>query len=498
MDEEKVVAPAAEVEAEAESVAAAAADQDETAPEPEKPSKDFLDKTWDFFASVPVAVVLLFLIAAASIGGTLIPQEGLYSDWRTPSEFYPYRYGEFWGNFLYKTGMTRMYTSWWFLSMLFMVGASLVVCSLERFVPLWRAVQRPNPAPPASFVKHLKNRFDYRSKESDPIASLEQALKAARYTVVRQGDRLYADKGRWGRWGPYVLHIGLIFVLAGGMMRAIPGAYVDTFIWVRDGAVVKVPETNWFVRNDKFTMETYENGQPKAYKTQATVIDDSKEVKQQLISMNEPLGYRWTELYQSSYKQELGLAVVTLVERSTGKAIGSFDLDLIQPESVYTVGDHKVKISEYFPEFGIENGKPVSRSSEVRNPGAVLEIITPDGKAYKNWYFVMYPEMEFDPTTPVKLTTTDMKITSTTGLKVKKDYGIPVIYFGLLILSLGACFTFYLAHKRYWALVDGDRVVVGGWTNRNHNSFQAEMAALATRLDPKTNPKLDVMEGEER
>jgi cytochrome c biogenesis protein len=494
--DEQVVNPAAEAEEEQASAAA----EETTAPEPEKPSKDFLDKTWDFFASVPVAVILLFIIAAASVGGTLIPQEGMYSDWRTPSEFYPFRYGPFWGNLLWKTGMTRMYTSWWFMSLLFMMGASLVICSLERFIPLWKAVQRPNIAPPASFVKHLKSSFEYKPVAgAEPLAPLAAALRAAHYKVVQKDDRIYADKGRWGRWGPYILHVGLIFILAGAMVRVFPGAYMDQFIWVRDGEIAKVPGANWFVRNDKFTLETYESGQPKAYKTNAVVIEaDGTESKEYTISMNLPLQHKWIELYQSSYKQEVGNAIVRLTDRAANKEIGTFEFDLHQPQPEYKVGAYTVKIIEYFPDFGLEGGKPVSRSSQINNPGAVLEIVGPDGKAYKNWYFVLYPEMEFDPTTPVKMGTVEVSERYTTGLKVKKDLGIPVIWFGLIVVSLSVCVTFYLPHRRYWALVEGGRVYVGGWTNRNQTSFGDEMNHIANRIDPKTNPLQTVMEGEER
>lgn len=470
------------------------------APEPEKPSKDFLDRTWDLFASVPVATVLIFLIAVASVGGSLIPQEGAYSDWRPPQEFYPARYGQFWGSFLYKTGMTRMYTSWWFLSLLYLLGGSLIICSIERFVPLWRAVQKPNLAPPSAFVRNLKNRFEYRSAVSaDPLAPLAQALQASRFFVVRAGDRLYADRGRWGRWGPYITHVGLILILVGAMIRVFPGAYMEQFVWVRDGDIVKVPGADWFIKNERFTVESYENGQPKSYKTDAVVLDAAgNAVKHQTISMNNPLHYRWVELYQSSYRQEPGKAKVRLTERQSGAEIGTFELDLYQPEPQYKVGAYTVKVNDYFPDFGLDDGKPVSRSSEVKNPGVVLEVSGPDGKAFKNWYFVMYPEMEFDPTTPVKVSTAEMTIAATTGLQVKKDMGIPVIWLGLLVTSLGVCLTFYVSHRRYWALVDGDRVLVGGWTNRNQGSFQSYTARLATLLDPTTNPQQDLAEGEER
>jgi cytochrome c biogenesis protein len=470
--------------------------------EPEQPTKGWLERTWDFFASVPVATVLIFIIAAASVTGTLIEQEGQYSSWQPPADYYPARYGPTMGSFLFKTGMTRMYGSWWFMTLLFMLGASLVICSLERFVPLWRAVQRPNTKPEAAFVKHLKNRFEYRPDKgvAAAIAPLFAALKSRRYFVVQEGDRLYADKGRWGRWGPYITHIGLLLILAGAMMRAIPGFYSDQFVWVRDGATVKVPGADWYVNNEKFTVEYYENGQPKSYKTLATVIDDGREVARQEISMNQPLWHDWVELYQSSYRQELGKIQVGFNERATGKAIGQVTMDLAALDPSYTMAGYRIDVKEYYPDFGLDgNGKPTTKSGDANNPGIVMDVTPPGGgKTFTVWYFVMYPEMEFDPNTPVQLKTLDMGVSSTTGLKVKKDLGVPVIYLGLLIVSLGVFATFYIAHRRYWALVEGGRVVVGGWTNRNLGSLRNEIEVLATALDPKTNPRKDPMEGEER
>lgn len=475
----------------------AAAGTPETAGRPER---SFLEQTWDFFASVPIAIVIIFLIAATSVAGSLIEQEGAYSSWQAPAQFYPERYGPVLGSLLYKTGLTRMYTSWWYLTLLFMLGASLVICSIERFVPLWKNVQRPNVAPEGGYIRHLKNRFSFRGAPGqDALASLAQLLRARRYKVVRQGDRLYADRGRWGRWGPYILHIGLIIILLGAMSRAIPGFYFDTAIWVRDGATVKVPNSDWYVKNEQFEAEFLDSGMPKFYKTHAVVIDGGNEVKRGAIAMNEPLSYRWVELYQSSYKQDPGSVKIALTDRQTKQELGTFEVDLFQPDASYVAGGYTIKVREYFPDFGLDDkGKPVSRSSEIKNPGFVLDLTAPNGKQSTIWYFVLYPQMEFDTTTPVRLETQDVTVVSTTGLKVKKDLGIPVIYLGLLITSLGAFLTFYLPHRRFWAMADGESVLVGGWTNRNQTSFQSEIARLATQLDPETNPYSNPMEDGER
>lgn len=468
--------------------------------EPPNRANRILEQTWDFFASVPVATVLLFTIALGSVVGTFITQEGQYSDWRPPAEFYPVRYGPVLGTFLYKTGMTRMYTSWWFLTLLFLLGASLVVCSLERFIPLWRSVQRPNPAPPVAFIKHLKYHLEFRPDGSEPpFTRLAQALRSHRYNLVLTDDRLYADKGRWGRWGPYITHIGLLAILVGAMMRAIPGAYFDQSIWVPDGATVKVPNANWYIQSERFVLETYEDETPKAYRTQAVVIDGGVPVKRYTISMNQPLFYKWIELYQSSFSQEFGAAQVAVSDRATDKVMGTLSLDLQAPAPSYTVDDYSIRVKEYFPDFGMDaGGKPITRSGQAQNPAFKLEVVPPGGEVYTTWYFVLYPEIEFHSQSPIRFTTVDAVLRSTTGLRVKKDLGIPVIYLGLLIVTLGVGSGLYLSHRRIWAAVDGGAVMIGGWTNRNHGGFRSEVAALAAHLDLHTNPYKDPMGGGER
>jgi len=466
-----------------------------------KPGKDLLDRTWDFFSSVRVATVLLFLIAVASIGGTLIEQEGMYSSSLPPEEFYPQRYGPVLGVLLLRTGMTHAYTSWWYLTLLFMIGASLVICSIERFVPLWRAVQQPNPAPDTGFVRRLKQQFAVPAASAEsPYAKLAEVLRARRYLVIEQDGRLYADKGRWGRWGPYITHIGLILILIGAGMRAVPGAYMEQFIWVKDGEIVKVPGTDFYVESLGFEAEFYETGQPKSYRTHARVIDaDGNVVKTHTISLNEPLSYSRVELYQSSYYTDPGKAQVAVIDRATGAEVGQITINLSQPEREYTAGEYRMAVLGYYPDFGLDaDGKPTTRSSRVTNPGMVLEVTPPDGEPFTTWFFPLYPSMEFDPSNPVKFSTLSIDPVSTSGLKVKKDLGIPVIYLGLVVITFGAFATFYIAHRRYWAFTEDGVVIVGGWTNRNQGSFERETRQIAHLLDPERYAVGDEMEGEER
>ncbi|KAF2290013.1 hypothetical protein GH714_040162 [Hevea brasiliensis] len=64
-----------------------------------------------------------------------------------------------------------------------------------------------------------------------------------------------------------------------------------------------------------------------------------------------------------------------------------------------------------------------------------------------------------------------------TGLQLKTDPGVPVVYAGFGALMLTTCIS-YLSHSQIWALQDGTAVVVGGKTNRAKAVFEDEVNRL--------------------
>lgn len=442
---------------------------------------DLLDRTWDFFASVPVATVMLFIVAAASVAGTLIEQEGTYSSWLPPAEYYPQRYGPVMGPLLMRLGLTHAYTSWWFLTLLAMVGTSLLVCSLQRGVPLYRAIHFPPVAPVSGFLRHLKYRLSVPAG-AEPLAATTAALRKLGYGVSRQGDRMLAEKGRWNRWGPYTLHLGLLLILLGALARAVPGWYTESTVWIKDGEIVRVPGADWFVRSEKFSAEFYPDGRPKLYATEAVLLDGGVE-KRHTIKINEPLEYKGVHLYQSSYNTTLGtveIIVRAAADDGEGKELGRFTMDMHQPEKEYRAGDLTLQLADYFPDFGLdERGKPATRSGNPVNPAVQFKVPNYDKPL---WFFVQFPDMVFDPKQPYHFTAGVMAPRNSTGLRVKTDRGLPAIWAGLFVISLGTILTFYLSHRRIWAMVENDRVLLAGQTNRDKMGFAREMRRLAAAL----------------
>src|SRR5690625_1556635 len=97
-----------------------------------------VDRIWTFFSSVKVGVWLIALTLIASILGTIFPQAMYIPEEapnRDPAVFYEDYYGII-GKIYYQLGLHEMYESWWYILLIALIGVSLVIASLDRFLPL--------------------------------------------------------------------------------------------------------------------------------------------------------------------------------------------------------------------------------------------------------------------------------------------------------------------------------------------------------------------------
>lgn len=93
-----------------------------------------------------------------------------------------------------------------------MIGASLVICSLDRVLPLYKALSRQQIRKHRRFLTRQKVVLVTKVAEDPEVwtARAVQPLKKQGYRVFTDGGALLAEKHRFSRWGPYVIHIGLI------------------------------------------------------------------------------------------------------------------------------------------------------------------------------------------------------------------------------------------------------------------------------------------------
>lgn len=455
-----------------------------------KSQPSFYDQFWRFFASVRLAIVLIFLIALAAVLGSLIQQEGAYPSTLPPEIYYPMEYGTY-GEIMYKLGLTRMYSSWWFLLLLVLFGINLIVCSIDRFVPLIKALRNPKVTRSRRFIS---SRQVYTQLLTDKPAeeALDIVLDRFRkegYKVLREGINGYADKGRWGRYGPYITHIGLLLLLVATLGMAVPGWYHDEFFWVAEGESVRVPHTDFVVRNDGFHVEFYDDGRPRLFQTDAVIIDAGEERLTHAIRVNEPLVYKRVNLLQASYEFSIGETSFELLRHAPGEeepvSLGLLTLDLQNPMPEYQISEETtVTVVNYLPDFAMDpNLGPVSKSPDPINPVFILQIQHGAEPAEPAILFLLQPDFVLPGLdSPYTFQLADVKIVARSGLISHKNLALPYIYTGLIITVFGVFLSFYLYHRRVWIRCEDGLIDIGAISNKHAFSLERELTRLVAAI----------------
>ncbi|UQZ81966.1 Cytochrome c biogenesis protein CcsB [Paenibacillus konkukensis] len=500
-----------------------------------------LDKVWNFFSSVKIAIYLIIITLLGAALGTIFTQESNFVNF-DPSTYYKDTYGTI-GEIYYQLGLSHTYQSWWFITLLLMLGTSLVVCSLDRVLPLYRALNKQQIRKHTNFI--LRQKVSYKGplptsgpscESADEAAKVwvEQAAEALRkqhYRVHTDGTALLAEKNRFSRWGPYINHIGLIIFLLAVLMRSLPGWNMDQYVAFPEGQIVKIPETSYYLKNEKFTLEFYsedemspgfrakEQAVPKVYETKAVLYkctadcDDPlkqpklEEVHRQNIIVNEPLNYKGLLAYQYDFKQDPLLISVkpSLKNKQTGEVYGALDLSMTRPADKYQAGPYELTLKGYFPEFGLdEKGLPMTKSNEPKAPAFIFYIkgpgLAPEGQPYM--YFPRQVDKEAfsqDQINGAIASKFELSVNSmddvqfseyTSYLNIRVDRALPFIWVGAGISMIGLVMGFYWHHRRIWLRIDDGQLSLGAHTNKNWFGIRKEVAQVLHKsgidADPKT------------
>ena len=117
-----------------------------------------IDRIWSFFSSVKIAVYLIIITIIGASVGTIFPQEDIFLTTTDLPAYYRDTYGTL-GSIYYKLGLSHTYESWWFILLLVMIGTSLVICSLDRVLPLYRALNKQQILKHEAFLSRQRTVF---------------------------------------------------------------------------------------------------------------------------------------------------------------------------------------------------------------------------------------------------------------------------------------------------------------------------------------------------
>lgn len=467
--------------------------------------KSVIDRVWNFFASVKVGLWLIALIIVGSAIGTIFPQEMYIPQQLPPEQYYLEEYGTP-GSIYYALGFHNLYTSWWYIGLIVMLTLSLIVVSIDRGVPLYKALKNQPVRRTERFMKGQRL-FGQGEGTDAQIDEMEVSLKKKRYSVKRDGDALLAEKHRFGRWGPYVNHVGLVIFFLGAMLRVFPAFHTDTLEWVREGDTVSLEATDgeYYLRNDQFILEMYdpENNEedakfaaaiekagavPKNYETELTLFkktgtneDGSPQLEQVDVGstkVNHPFKFEKYEVYQEQYssRPEFLSMSFMLADKQTGDEYGPFKVDLENPEKSYDLDGVTVTLKDLYPDFEVKDGQPNTKSPRALNPAFFFNIESPEGETESSLVGIRLNVADEENRYDVQFAGTEMA--STSGLRVKSDSTYPILIVGATIFMIGIVMGMYWPHRRVWIRRHEDEVLVAGFTNKNPSSLRREVSPL--------------------
>lgn len=471
-------------------------------------NKTIIDKIWNFFSSVKVGVWLIVITLIASSIGTLLPQKMYIPERIKIGEYYEEMYGIF-GKLYYFFGFHEMYSSWWYLMLIASIGVSLVICSIDRVVPLYKSLKKQSVTRHEGFLKRQRL-FSITEKQltEREQSQIKERLVKRRYHLRAEGGNLLAEKGRFSRWGPYINHVGLIIFLIGAMLRFIPGMYVDEVLWLREGETKVIPGTNgeYYLENNQFIFEIYDKDTDKEFEkalektgivaknfqTDATLykrVDEKvagkkrelEKVKDESIRVNEPLKFNSFALYQAEYKlDELDTMEFTLENKQTEKKFGTISVDLNNPDKKYLIENgYSVEIISYFPDFVFgDDGEPTTQSNVPNNPAFVFKMFTPEHPEGEISFVAIQQTIEPFGDNNYRMAFSNLKTKHVTGLVVRKDLTLGVLMLGGIIFMIGLVQGAYWNHRRIWICQQDGETWLAGHTNKNWHGLKREIASI--------------------
>lgn len=420
-------------------------------------------------ADLRLAIALLLVIALFSSTGTVIEQGQSVAFYQANYPEHPALFGFLTWKLLLTLGLDHVYRTWWFLSILILFGASLTACTFTRQLPALRWFSRT-----WNFYTQPRQFQKFALSAELPQVTLEQVvplLTQRRYRVFQRDNALYAHRGIVGRVAPIVVHASMILILVGAIWGAMTGFVAqemvpsgDTFqvkniVDAGPWAAPRLPK-DWGVRVNRFWIDYTPDGTIDQFYSDLSVVDaDGRELEHKVIHVNEPMRYRGVTFYQADW------SIAAVKVRVNNSPVFRLPMGQLKAEGGGRIWGTWIPTK---PDLS------AGVSLVAKDLQGTMLVYDSDGKLVSTVRAGMSTDVN-------GVTLSIVELIGSTGLQIKADPGIPIVYTGFALLMLSVLMS-YVSHAQVWALQVGNRLYIGGKTNRAIVTFEQEMLAMLAAL----------------
>jgi cytochrome c biogenesis protein len=412
-------------------------------------------KLFRTIADLRFAIFILLLISFCSILGTVIEQDQSIEVYKLNYPLTNPILGFLTWDRILQLGLDHVYKTWWFFLLIFLFGFSLISCTFLQQFPSLKVARR------CQFFRTTEQ--FYRLKISTILTNFSSQkilarIQQSQYSIFQQKNIAYCYKGLIGRIAPILVHFSMVLILIGTIVGSLFGFKAQEIIpkteqfhiqnILSNGPLTHIPETS--VRINDFWINYSKSKTISQFYSDLSVLDsEGSEINRKTISVNYPLIYRGLYYYQTDWNL-IGLRLQT----------------------------NSNKILEYPLVNALNNQNKVwltwiSTNSTLKN-GLIAIIDNLEGYcSIYNESGIFLGNLELNETVNFNGALTLLEIISSTGLQIKTDLGIPIIYGGFFLLMLSTLVS-YITYSQIWIVEQRNQLFIGGTTNRAIFDFELE------------------------
>ena len=412
-------------------------------------------KIFRLVADLRFSIFILLLISVFSIIGTVIEQDQSIETYKLNYPLTNPVFGFLTWDLILQFGLDHVYQTWWFFTLIFLFGLSLISCTFLQQFPSLKIARR------CQFFR-TTGQF-YRLKISTILTNFSfnkilASIKEKQYSIFQQKNIIYGYKGLIGRIAPILVHFSMILVLLGTIIGSLFGFKAQEIVpktenfhiqnILNNGQLTIIPNTSARI-NDFWITYTKNRTISQFYSDISVLNTQGNEIDRKTIAVNYPLIYKGVYYYQTDWNL-IGLRFQNLVN------------EVIEYPLVNISGDkNKIWLTWIASNNSLQDGT----IAIVDNLEGYCSIYNETGKFLGN--------IELNETANLNQSITLSEIISSTGLQIKTDPGIPVIYSGFFFLMISTLIS-YITYSQIWIIQKNRKLFIGGTTNRAIFDFELE------------------------
>jgi cytochrome c biogenesis protein len=406
-------------------------------------------------ADLRFAIFILLLISLCSIIGTVIEQDQSIETYKLNYPLTNQLFGFLSWDRILEFGLDHVYKTWWFLTLILLFGLSLITCTFLQQLPSLKIARRCQFFRTTEQFCRLKistilNNFNFNKVLS--------RLQRSQYSIFQQKNIVYCYKGLIGRIAPIIVHFSMILVLVGTIMGSLFGFKAQEIIpktetfhiqnVINNGQLTLVPKLSARI-NDFWITYTKQKTISQFYSDISLLNNEGNEIERKTSFVNSPLIYKGIYYYQTDWNL-------------TGLRFQDLNQQKVEYPLVNILSNKNKVWLTWIP------------STPTLNEGII--IITDNLQGYCSVYNdlgIFLGNLEVNESLSSDPRFTLSEIISSTGLQIKTDPGIPIIYTGFFFLMVSTLIS-YISYSQIWIIQENQKVFIGGNTTRALFEFELE------------------------